>query len=397
MLLMLTIMAACFSGCASATNQPEVSVVLDGHTLSFDVPPSIINDRTMVPMRKIFESLGYEVDWEQNSSKITAIRGEDIIVMYVGIYTIERNGSNITIDTAPQIVEGRTLVPVRAISESSGCSVQWDGDAKVVYISSNPNNNANDESYKPNVTFSSSIGEINGIIYCAREASYGISNDGLYQTQNVPTTVLLPVEVGQYTMISSFCYYDGYVYYVETEGGSSDYSTWLYRCKPDWSGKELLYEMVCDWKTVYEGERFFVIDNGILYYGSYGSNSEVVTINLSTLQKGKGYMPTYTVNDNGVNHDGKYSDDYGLKIFNDKTFFTDNDKNLYIFENDTKKVLATNAYLDGGLAGDYLYYAEYNWQTNREVSLYRISLTTGEREFIDSRMPAGGGGPYFCW
>ena len=255
--------------------------------------------------------------------------------------------------------------------------------------------------YIPDITFSASIGEINGTIYCAREASYGVSQDGLYQTQNVPTTTLLPVTLGQYSMVSSFCYYDGYVYYVETEGGTTEYSSWLYRCKPDWTEKELLDEIICDWENtgVYqEGERFFVIDNGVLYYSWYGWNdSYVTTIDLSSLQKGKGKMPVYSINDNGVYHNGIYPDEYDIKIYNDKIFFVDKNNKLYVIENGNKRLLANNAYLDGGLAGDYLYFAEWNWETDREVKLYRISLTNGEKEYIDSRMPAGGGGPYFCW
>lgn len=264
-------------------------------------------------------------------------------------------------------------------------------------ITDNTDNNDN-VGHETNTTFSAPINEINGTIYCARKVGYVIEDDGLYQNQDVPTCTLIPVEVGQYNMVASFCYYDGYVYYVETEGGSSSYNTWLYRCKPDWSGKELLHSIVIDESSVYEGERFFVIDNGILYYGSYGTDSEVTTIDLDTLQKGISKMPRYIINDNGADHDGSYSDEYDIKIYNNKTFFTDDSKNLYMKDsNGNTTLLADHAYLDGGLAGDYLYYAEYNWQAYAGVKLYRISLITGEREYIDSTMPAGGGGPFFCW
>ena len=253
--------------------------------------------------------------------------------------------------------------------------------------------------YVPDVTFSASIGEIDGTIYCARKTSYEISQSGLEQLQDIPTCKLLPVETGEYTMVASFCYYDGYVYYIETEGGSSDYSTWLYRCKKDWSEKELLDEIIYDWNdpNAVIGERFFVIDHGVLYYDIGSANYETTAIDLTTMEKFTTYMPVYTISDNGYTYERSHTSDYDIAIYNNTAFFTDENHNLYIQENDSKRLLTTNAYLDGGYTGEYLYYAEYNWEISQEVKLYRVSLSTGEKEYIDSRMPAGGGGPYFCW
>ena len=260
--------------------------------------------------------------------------------------------------------------------------------------------------YVPNVTFSASIGEVNGKIYCAREASYEVSQDGLYQSQNVPTCELLPIETSKFGIISSFCYYDGYVYYIESEGGSTDYSSWLYRCKPDWTGKELLDEIKCNWETLQitqdwdnyqEGERFFVIDNGVLYYDTYDPDTETTAINLSTMQKYKSKRPKYVIRDNGITYDRSWENGYDIAIYNDITFFTDKNNNLYKMEDGNKLLLATNAYLDGGCTSEYLYYAEFNWEKSQDVKLYRVPLNGGNKEFIDSKMPAGGGGPYFCW
>lgn len=72
-------------------------------------------------------------------------------------------------------------------------------------------------------------------------------------------------------------------------------------------------------------------------------------------------------------------------------------ENLYIVENGSNRFLSSNAHLDGGLAGDDLYYAEYDWHIDDRSKLYKMSLKDGVREYIDSRSPAGGGGPYFCW
>ena len=95
-----------------------ITVVLDGEQLIFDVKPQIISGRTMVPMRKIFEAMGASVEWEGSSQKITATKGDITIIMQINNESIIVNGKNITLDVPPQLVDGRTLVPARAVAES---------------------------------------------------------------------------------------------------------------------------------------------------------------------------------------------------------------------------------------------------------------------------------------
>lgn len=112
----------------------EVSVYLLGEKLSFDVPPQIINGRTLVPMRKIFESLGYYVDWDKDTKTAIAVREDMTIRITENSYTMYVNSEAKTLDVAPCIVNGRTMVPARAISESSGYKVDWDNDTRSVFI-----------------------------------------------------------------------------------------------------------------------------------------------------------------------------------------------------------------------------------------------------------------------
>ena len=117
-----------------------VTVTLNGNPIEFDVPAQIINDRTMVPMRKIFESLGASVDWVEQQQGIIATKGSKIIVMKIGsdlmIVSDISAGTQeeITLDVPPQIVGDRTLVPVRAISESLGVSVDWVEETQTVVL-----------------------------------------------------------------------------------------------------------------------------------------------------------------------------------------------------------------------------------------------------------------------
>ena len=113
----------------------DISVKLNGRFVEFDVPPMIINDRTMVPMRKIFEEFNYSVDWDGDAKTITA-SGANSVYMAIGSNTMQVDGEKIIMDTPPQIIDGRTLIPLRALAESIGCEVDWEGSSRTVKITS---------------------------------------------------------------------------------------------------------------------------------------------------------------------------------------------------------------------------------------------------------------------
>ena len=129
--------------CSAVFAAEEVTVALNGRVLSFDVPAQIIDDRTMVPMRKIFEELGAEVEWYEAEQGIVAIKDSTIIIMKIDapmmqVANVETNEQKqIELDVPPQIVDSRTLVPVRAISESLGVSVDWVAETGTVVLTSN--------------------------------------------------------------------------------------------------------------------------------------------------------------------------------------------------------------------------------------------------------------------
>lgn len=104
----------------------EISVLLNGEVLDFDVQPQIINGRTMVPMRKIFEALGATVEWENETQLIRAKKQGKIVVMQINSPLISVDGYDVTLDVPPQLIGGRTLVPVRAVAESFDIHVLWD-------------------------------------------------------------------------------------------------------------------------------------------------------------------------------------------------------------------------------------------------------------------------------
>ena len=115
--------------------EDNIVVKLNGKILIFDVLPQVINGRTMVPMRTIFEELGATVEWEQETQTITSIKDDTTIKLTIGIPTITINEYvPRELDAAPCVVDGRTLVPVRAISEAFHMNVDWDGLTRTVSI-----------------------------------------------------------------------------------------------------------------------------------------------------------------------------------------------------------------------------------------------------------------------
>ena len=78
---------------------PPISVFVDDASLSFDQPPIIQDDRTLVPMRGIFQAMGAEVSWDEPAQMITAVYGEDTIVFRVGMQELYKNGEEIVLSS----------------------------------------------------------------------------------------------------------------------------------------------------------------------------------------------------------------------------------------------------------------------------------------------------------
>ncbi len=113
-----------------------VRVVLDGKSLGFDQKPVIENGRTLVPLRVIFEALGAKVEWINETQSVVAEKDGTEVEMSIGSNTYYVNGEEKVLDVPPQIVNGRTLVPARAVAESFNCNVEWFDAMNTVVINS---------------------------------------------------------------------------------------------------------------------------------------------------------------------------------------------------------------------------------------------------------------------
>ena len=117
--------------------QPEeIKIFVNGTRYYTDPEPYIKNDRTMVPMRRVFDILGADVQWNNEERSVTASKSSDIIKLYIGSTTAYKNGVPMELDAAPEILAsaGRTMVPLRFVSEALSCSVDWDPITRSVII-----------------------------------------------------------------------------------------------------------------------------------------------------------------------------------------------------------------------------------------------------------------------
>ena len=145
-ILVLMLAAGVFAPAALHAN--EISVTIDGVAVNFEGQgPVIIEGRTLVPVRGVFETLGFEVTWDGDISSVFLVRDDFSIQIIIGDTVFIRHARNtprlsgvsvIELDVPAQIIDGRTLLPIRAVVESMGYYVDWDGTTNTVVISSTP-------------------------------------------------------------------------------------------------------------------------------------------------------------------------------------------------------------------------------------------------------------------
>jgi len=138
----------------AATNTNEITVTADGQRVAFEGQgPIIIDGTTLVPIRGVFEHIGFAVSWNGADRVATMTRGSDTIVITIDSFDFTTNGSEHALHVPAQIIDGRTLVPIRLPLESVGYNLVWDGPNRAVIITSGGNStsagNQNTETTPP--------------------------------------------------------------------------------------------------------------------------------------------------------------------------------------------------------------------------------------------------------
>lgn len=123
----------------SAQAVDDIHVQLDGQELHFDVPPQIINDRTMLPIRGVFEAMGATVQWDASTNTAIARKDDIIVSMTVGSNQFYYKSTTLknnphTMDTEVVNIDGRVLAPMRVVANILGYCVTWSHQNRTAYI-----------------------------------------------------------------------------------------------------------------------------------------------------------------------------------------------------------------------------------------------------------------------
>lgn len=128
MILTMLGTAASFAGSGS------IQVKLDGKEIVSDSPPVIVDGRTLVPARALFEAMGGTVSWNEASREVSVSVDDVNVKLKINSKKAYINGTEKTLDVPAKIIKNRTMIPVRFVSEAAGCQVSWDGKNRIVSI-----------------------------------------------------------------------------------------------------------------------------------------------------------------------------------------------------------------------------------------------------------------------
>lgn len=115
----------------------EITLMVDNRKIeNLTMPPVIINDYTLVPAREVFEELGAVVGWNGATQEVYVAYGADLVVLQINNSVANLNGNPIIMDSAPKIINEKTMIPIRFASEALGFQVGWDGTNRIVSVKS---------------------------------------------------------------------------------------------------------------------------------------------------------------------------------------------------------------------------------------------------------------------
>jgi maltose/maltodextrin transport system substrate-binding protein/arabinogalactan oligomer/maltooligosaccharide transport system substrate-binding protein len=113
----------------------DQTAYVNASPVKLDSAPGIQSSRTLVPVRFVSEQMGAQVTWNSAKRQVTIVQGSKTIVLTIDSSKLTVNGKAVTIDAPAKIINGRTMVPVRFVSEQLGYNVKWDPVSSRVLVS----------------------------------------------------------------------------------------------------------------------------------------------------------------------------------------------------------------------------------------------------------------------
>ncbi|WP_458411764.1 copper amine oxidase N-terminal domain-containing protein [Schinkia sp. CFF1] len=119
-----------------STPKPAVKTLdvnVNGIKQYYDQPAILKDGRTLVPLRPIFESLGATIEFNSKTDMITATKGNRTVILRIGSKQATVSGNAVYLDVPSQLINNRTMVPLRFVSEAMGAAVTFDGDVNISF------------------------------------------------------------------------------------------------------------------------------------------------------------------------------------------------------------------------------------------------------------------------
>ncbi len=125
-------------------NAQDATIKINGEILVTETPPINVDGRILIPLRSVGEALQCEVFWSDANKAVSMSDGHDIYLMWIGRDTLFKYSSNAITDgyvsdVAPQLINEKTMIPIRCIAELMGATVDWIDEEKTVTIDYTPN------------------------------------------------------------------------------------------------------------------------------------------------------------------------------------------------------------------------------------------------------------------
>ena len=238
-----------------------------------------------------FEALGAEVDWKDETQTVTARKDNIIIIMQIDNAVISVSGKEVELDVPPQLIDSRTLVPVRAVAEGLQADVKWDDNTQTVIITKKE---TSDIPINSDTAISGKISQSFDTVWIYNDKAYALEFNRAPEWESLP----IPEDT------SSFCIKNGYIYYLYAsyEGLDeipSDFSNMsnaeldetiakldsmnpaIYRCDLDGSNVKKLTDNV-----IGGFDAPLIINDSIIYVNTVksGGNEGIYHLNLNTLE-----------------------------------------------------------------------------------------------------------------
>ena len=133
--MVLLLLCNGWSGAINQTNQKPIEIFVNGKYVQSDVDPVLINGRTYIPIRAISEAMGINnVQWNTSTRTATVTNQQFQMEMGIGKQYISSNGRYFYAEDGVLLLQNRTMAPVRAFANASGAKVEWNGEKRQVYI-----------------------------------------------------------------------------------------------------------------------------------------------------------------------------------------------------------------------------------------------------------------------